>query len=58
MIERGLTDYYYINISDEKIDDVVFVLYSHVGDADLMVSRKNKKPEQDPSKEGKHLTNI
>jgi hypothetical protein len=49
MIERGGVDYYFMNVGD-NVDKVSIILHSHVGDADLTVSREKKKPQEDPMK--------
>jgi hypothetical protein len=48
MIERGLVDNYVIKVEDSNVDILTIILHSHVGDADLIVSRVNRKPEEDP----------
>jgi hypothetical protein len=47
MIERGSTDYYKFYVSDKDALKVGIILHSHVGDADLVVSRKFEDPKLD-----------
>ena len=35
------------------VNKLSIILHSHTGDADLIVSRTNKNPEEDPNKIGK-----
>jgi hypothetical protein len=54
MIERGIVDYYSFDVAGNDVDLVTIILHSHVGDADLTVSRENKIPDADPFKRCKY----
>jgi hypothetical protein len=47
MIERGSNDFYKFHVSDENAEKVTIVLHSHVGDADLKISRLREDPSND-----------
>ena len=47
MIERGSTDYYKFYVNEKDALKVGVILHSHVGDADLLVSRKFEYPKLD-----------
>ena len=57
MIERGSTDYYKFYVSDKDALKVGVILHSHVGDADLIVSRKFEDPKLDNDPAGKIIFN-
>ena len=52
-IKKDETDFYIISNKNKWANKLSIVLHSHTGDADLIVSRTHKNPNEDPNKKSK-----